>query len=369
MIFKLLRIIPVLSVLLFSYSPSDGQDQNFGSFRGDLVVKLRSDGRSLELTRPFAFLDTNQKLWGVPTGTVVDGASIPQAFWSIIKGPLEDKYRDASVIHDYFCEEKTENWEDVHLVFYNGMRANGVGAIKAKLMYAAVYNFGPRWLKIAVGNREPLVSGHPVLLDNVKEAIIKYVTDNNPSIEEIQSVSRKLNEIENADQLEDILYKNAQCTPIIDAEINKTIILCGMSKGSRRQVAFKNIQTLFGDVLALLAPQRTGLIPVVEAYIKDPTEDKWDEVQRWSKQILILIKAAVRSALNAGEDNDPKVVEIANTVFNLLSARATLIDQILGERPKSSEAISKWVEEYKILIGKLSWQVFRLSDALEKQSP
>jgi Protein of unknown function (DUF1353) len=44
----------------------------------------------------------------VPAGAIVGGASIPQVFWSIIGGPFEDKYREASVIHDYYCEQKSD---------------------------------------------------------------------------------------------------------------------------------------------------------------------------------------------------------------------------------------------------------------------
>ena len=100
------------------------------------------------------------------------------AFWSIIGGPFEDKYREASVIHDHYCDEKTDTWQNVHLVFYNGMRAHGVDPLKAKLMYAAVYNFGPRWLKVRPGDKAAiLISGQPILLEFAKEAIVKFISE------------------------------------------------------------------------------------------------------------------------------------------------------------------------------------------------
>ena len=97
----------------------------YGSFKGDLITRALEDGRRLELVQPYAFEDATGKLWGVPAKTLVDGASIPQVFWSITGGPFSGKYRNASVIHDYYCVAKTDAWENVHLVFYNGMRANG----------------------------------------------------------------------------------------------------------------------------------------------------------------------------------------------------------------------------------------------------
>jgi hypothetical protein len=84
-------------------------------------------------------------MWSVPSGTRVDGASIPSVFWSIIGAPYTGKYREASVIHDYFCETKSRHWKAVHRVFLDGMLARGVDKIQAQLMYLAVYRFGPRW--------------------------------------------------------------------------------------------------------------------------------------------------------------------------------------------------------------------------------
>lgn len=65
--------------------------------------------------------------------------------WSFIGGPFEGKYRNASVIHDVACDLALRRWEDVHEAFFNAMRAGGVEVIKAKIMYGAVYHFGPRW--------------------------------------------------------------------------------------------------------------------------------------------------------------------------------------------------------------------------------
>jgi Protein of unknown function (DUF1353) len=114
-------------------------------FLGDLIVKIRRDGENLELMQPFAFEDNEKRVWRVPKGTIVNGASIPRSLWTIAGSPLTGKYREASVIHDYFCENKRRPWEQTHEVFYDAMIANGVGETKAKLFYLAVYRFGPRW--------------------------------------------------------------------------------------------------------------------------------------------------------------------------------------------------------------------------------
>jgi hypothetical protein len=99
----------------------------------------------MKLTEPFAFVDARGKYWSVPSGVVVDGASIPQFFWSLIGGPFEGPYRQASVIHDRFCDTRTRSYPDVHNMFYEAMLVDGVGPKKAWMMYQAVVKFGPTW--------------------------------------------------------------------------------------------------------------------------------------------------------------------------------------------------------------------------------
>jgi hypothetical protein len=60
-------------------------------------------------------------------------------------GPFEGRYRDASVVHDYYCKVRTAPSDDVHEMFYQAMLANGVDSVKAGVMYYAVKWYGPRW--------------------------------------------------------------------------------------------------------------------------------------------------------------------------------------------------------------------------------
>jgi len=100
------------------------------------------------LLEDFTFVDTKGMIWtakAIPR-LEIDGASIPQEFWSTIGGPFEGQYRNASVVHDAECTAPYKHdWRDVHYMFYVASRAGGVDEAKAKLMYAAVYHFGPRW--------------------------------------------------------------------------------------------------------------------------------------------------------------------------------------------------------------------------------
>jgi YD repeat-containing protein len=100
----------------------------------------------------FGYLEADGLHWPVPRGATVDGASIPQALWSILGGPFEGKYRDASVVHDYYCAVRSADWQAVHRMFYRAMLVSGVSAPRAKLLYAAVYFAGPRWDDMVVEN-------------------------------------------------------------------------------------------------------------------------------------------------------------------------------------------------------------------------
>jgi hypothetical protein len=125
---------------------------------GDLVVKAEKDGRTMSLMKPYGFRDSSCKEWKVPDRAVVDGASIPSILWSLVGGPFDDKYRNASVIHDWYCDVRTERWRAVHHMFYEGMIASGVEERKAALMYLGVYYFGPRWTEMAIKNTRRLLS-------------------------------------------------------------------------------------------------------------------------------------------------------------------------------------------------------------------
>src|SRR5215210_8183144 len=71
-------------------------------------------GRKMRLLEEVHYIEPQGKDWVAPKDAVVDGASIPKPFWSTVGGPFEGEYRDASVIHDVACDERTARWEDVH---------------------------------------------------------------------------------------------------------------------------------------------------------------------------------------------------------------------------------------------------------------
>lgn len=135
--------------MVLCIAPAAAVQPALGHYVGQVLTKWGPDGIHMELLATFEFVDSNGVEWIAPKGSIVDGASIPRFAWSIIGGPFEGKYRDASVIHDVACVKKNRPWQEVHRAFFDAMLASGVDAIKAKTMYAAVYHFGPRWPRTA----------------------------------------------------------------------------------------------------------------------------------------------------------------------------------------------------------------------------
>jgi Protein of unknown function (DUF1353) len=125
-----------------------GVREYFGQFLDTLRGVFDPDAKPRPLFilgSDFRFVDPNGNQWKAPAGIRVDGASIPQAFWSVIGGPFEGAYLNASVIHDHYCRTKERTAHDTHRNFYYGMRATQVPDWKATAMYWAVSTFGPSW--------------------------------------------------------------------------------------------------------------------------------------------------------------------------------------------------------------------------------
>lgn len=120
-----------------------------GSFKGQVKVIFlepkKADDRNVQLIEPFGFRDSKGVDWDVPAGYVSDGASIPWSLWSFIGGPYDGPYRDAAIIHDYYCEKKLRSWEDTHAMFLEAALKRGVPESTAQTMYAGILYGGPRW--------------------------------------------------------------------------------------------------------------------------------------------------------------------------------------------------------------------------------
>lgn len=185
------------------------QPGEFGRFEGEVVASWDDNGRHMTLREGFAYVDPQNRRWVAPAGTVVDGASIPRGFWTVIGGPFEGRYRNASVVHDIGCDEMRESWEDVHRMFYDACRCGGVDETQAKMMYYAVYHFGPRWERVTETQLEwqPGDDGQmvqrPVTIETAVridppaptpeeiEQVVEFIAEDNPTVTSIKQMDRE----------------------------------------------------------------------------------------------------------------------------------------------------------------------------------
>ena len=180
----------------------------FGRFIGEVVTKWlveSGDDRLMEVLNDFTYEDPALKHWTTPAGWKVDGASIPRALWTIVGSPFTGDYRRASVVHDYYCDVRTEPSDAVHLMFYNACRADGVGVVAANTLYYGVLAGGPSWQTVRVVNFsvtaapapgrevidfEDVVVSHPALDQAKFEEDVRWIRETSPSLEQIRARAR-----------------------------------------------------------------------------------------------------------------------------------------------------------------------------------
>lgn len=185
-----------LVAFLLVGSISVGWADEYGRFDGRIKTEWVDGGpspRLMRLLEDFAYVDADGKRWVAPAGAIVDGASIPRPFWPVIGGPFDGHYRNASVVHDYYCVVRSEPWEAVHRMFYHAMRAAGVAEVTAKVMFYAVWNFGPRWEEVRLrdgsGESVKTVAWTPPDDPERRDIEVEWVLRTNPSLEEIEALS------------------------------------------------------------------------------------------------------------------------------------------------------------------------------------
>lgn len=138
------------------------QDHPWGYFTGMPMTQWNPDGRSMTLLHDFQYTDPNGVAWVAPAGSVVDGASIPRPLWTLMGGPFEGKYRNASVLHDVAYTMQNRPPKECDRMFYHAMRCSGVGAIEAKTLYYSLLRFGWHW-DFSVKRAKPVKIGRKMV--------------------------------------------------------------------------------------------------------------------------------------------------------------------------------------------------------------
>jgi hypothetical protein len=189
----------------------------FGYFPEPPQTQWLDDGRRMVLLRDFTFVEPNGTTW-IATAAhkppeegdlTIDGATIPPVFWSIVGGPYEGLYRNASIVHDAECTPPYKHrWQEVHRMFYRASRAGGTSELTAKQMFAAVWHFGPRW-------QLPGESYSPLALERVGDAhrLVAYIAKNpDISLADIEGLSSdSLADAISPEELDKFLKQTRSC--------------------------------------------------------------------------------------------------------------------------------------------------------------
>jgi hypothetical protein len=184
---------------------------SFGKFLGNVVTVWHTPDREMRLLRKFGYRDPTSNLWLAPAGSIIDGASIPRLLWTLVGSPFTGDYRKASVVHDVACTERNRPWEAVHRMFYFACRCGGVGEVRAKIMFAAVFHFGPRWSASNAVSKETedeystpavhqtstsrsaasqtILLARPSLTEQDLAALTRYIEKNEPSVNDIETLT------------------------------------------------------------------------------------------------------------------------------------------------------------------------------------
>ena len=168
--------------------------ESWGHFSGPVDARWDNDGLDMTLLTEVRYTDPDGVVWVAPAGSKVNGASIPRAFWSLVGGPYDGKYRAASVLHDVAYDQQTRPWQQCDRMFYNALRCSGVGVIEAKTMYYALYRHGHHWkhpvrraTEAQLSDIAPRAERATAVDPGEADAIQKWIESNNPSLDQIET--------------------------------------------------------------------------------------------------------------------------------------------------------------------------------------
>jgi len=65
--------------------------------------------RDMQVLKDFWFRDPAGATWTTPANWIIDGATIPQALWTLVGSPYTGDYRRASIVHDKACDDASGN--------------------------------------------------------------------------------------------------------------------------------------------------------------------------------------------------------------------------------------------------------------------
>ena len=110
------------------------------SFTTALCLKVLGP-QAFEVVEPLVY-ENEEVTLQVNPGFDFDGASIPQALWSVIGSPMTGGYQRAGCLHDALYASEYYERSVCDKLFLDAMESDGVNYVKRYAMYYAVRSFG-----------------------------------------------------------------------------------------------------------------------------------------------------------------------------------------------------------------------------------
>jgi hypothetical protein len=100
-----------------------------------------TEDRSMQMLQLFSFTDPAGKVWQAPKGSIVNGASIPRALWTLVGSPYTGDYRRASIVHDVAAKDAGTDAgkrRAADRMFFHACRAGGCSIWQSMILYVGV---------------------------------------------------------------------------------------------------------------------------------------------------------------------------------------------------------------------------------------
>src|SRR4051794_8736903 len=116
----------------------------FGRFSGDprtrWIASANAPDRTMELLEDFSYSDPKGREWLAPADSIVDGASIPEALWTLVGSPYTGDYRNASILHDVAtaAADTPAKRKAADRMYYYACRCGGCTKRQAVVQYLGV---------------------------------------------------------------------------------------------------------------------------------------------------------------------------------------------------------------------------------------
>lgn len=113
-------------------------------FSGPIRTQWRPDGVTMIVLSSVGYTDPRGRVWPLPGGTIIDGASIPGLFQGAVNigGPYTGLHRDAAAYHDAAYATPGVKKADADRMLRDAMVELGCPQAQVDAFYGAVRLFG-----------------------------------------------------------------------------------------------------------------------------------------------------------------------------------------------------------------------------------